>query len=60
MERFTPKEKLSKKVRQALNARQRQTWGGFNPVTRKPQNPKAYTRKKPPRLQDEDPGAEVF
>lgn len=60
MEKFIPKEKLSKKARQVLNARQRQTWGSFSPVTRKPQNPKAYTRKKPPRLVDDDPGTEAF
>ncbi len=60
MDKFIATDKLSKKARRALNVRQRQTWGSFNPVTRKPQNPKAYTRKKPPRLQDDDPGAEAF
>ncbi len=60
MQKFVSKEKLSKKARRALDVRQRQTWGDFNPVTRKPENPKAYTRKKPPRIQDDDPGAEAF
>lgn len=60
MQRFIPKEKLSKRARKALDASKRQTWGDFNPVTRKPENPKAYTRKKPPRMQDEDPGTEAF
>lgn len=60
MQRFISKEKLSKKARRALDARNRQTWGDFNPVTRKPENPKAYTRKKPPRMQDDDPGAEAL
>ncbi len=45
VQKFIPKEKLSKKARQALNARQRQTWGGFSPVTRKPQNPKRIQEK---------------
>ena len=60
MQKFVSKEKLSKKARRALDARNRQTWGAFNPVTRKPENPKAYTRKKPPRVQDDDPGAEAL
>lgn len=46
MEKFVPFEKLSKKKQRALNARKRGSWGGVNPVTRKPQNPKAYNRKK--------------
>lgn len=46
MEKFIPKEKLSKKAKKALNARQRKDWNGLNPVTRRPENPKAYNRKK--------------
>ena len=46
MERFIPKNKLSKKAKKALNSAQRQTWGCLNPVTRRPENPKAYNRKK--------------
>ena len=45
MEKFVPYEKLSKKKQRELNAMRRGTWGGFNPVTRKPANPKAYNRK---------------
>lgn len=46
MEKFVPFEKLSKKKQRALNAQKRGSWGAVNPVTRKPQNPKAYNRKK--------------
>lgn len=45
MENFIPYEKLSKKKKRELNAKKRVTWQ-MNPVTRKPQNPKAYNRRK--------------
>ena len=43
---YVPVEKRSKKEQKALNAEKRATWGSMNPVTRRPQNPKAYDRKK--------------
>lgn len=46
MEHFIPFEKLSKKKQRELHAKQRKSWGALSPVTRKPQNPKAYNRKK--------------
>ena len=46
MEKFIPKEKLSKKEKRKLNLAKRGSWGGINPVTRKPENPKKYKRKK--------------
>lgn len=46
MKKFVPFEKLSKKKQRELNAQKRGGWGGFNPVTRKPKNPKAYDRRK--------------
>ena len=46
MNRFIPFEKLSKKKQRELNAKQRGSWYGINPVTRKPQNSKAYNRRK--------------
>lgn len=46
MERFIPYEKMSKKQRRAADAKRRGSWNGLNPVTRKPENPKAYNRKK--------------
>jgi len=46
MEKFIPYEKLSKKEKRKLDQAKRNTWGELNPVTRKPENPKAYNRKK--------------
>lgn len=46
MEKFVPFEKLSKKQQKALMARRRGGWGELNPVTRRPENPKAYKRRK--------------
>lgn len=56
MEKFIPRQKLSKKAKRALDNAQRATWGAFNPVTRKTKNPKAYDRKKPPLDHDLDGG----
>ena len=41
-----PYGKMSKKAKRALDARKRRDWGGLNPVTRKPENPRAYNRSK--------------
>ena len=46
MEEFIPYEKLSKKEKRKINQARRQTWGELNPVTRKPENSKAYNRNK--------------
>ena len=46
MEKFIPYEKLSKKEKRKMDLAKRQTWGELNPVTRKPENSKAYIRKK--------------
>ena len=46
MEHFIPYAKLSKKEKRKLNQAKRQTWGNLNPVTRKPENSKAYNRRK--------------
>ena len=46
MEKFIPYEKLSKKEKRKMDLAKRQTWGHINPVTRKPQNSKAYNRNK--------------
>lgn len=45
MEKFISYEKLSKKKKRELDAARRTTWD-ISPVTRKPENPKAYKRKK--------------
>ena len=46
MEKFIAYEKLSNKKQRELNAKRRSSWGGVNPVTRKPANPKSYNRAK--------------
>ena len=46
MEKFIPYEKLSKKEKRKQDIAKRSTWGELNPVTRKPQNSKAYNRNK--------------
>ena len=46
MEKFIPYEKLSKKEKRKIDQAKRQTWGELNPVTRKPDNSKAYNRNK--------------
>jgi len=43
---FIPLKKRSKKEQKKHHAQMRRTWGGINPVTKKPPNPKAYRRKK--------------
>ncbi len=55
MEKFIPYEKLSKKKKLELASKQRGSWGAINPVTRKPQNPKAYNRKKAGQWRDDSP-----
>ena len=54
MEKFIPYEKLSKKKQKEMDAKKRRDWGGLNPVTRKPENPKAYNRKKARSWVDDD------
>lgn len=46
MEKFIPYKKMSKKKQREINQRNRTSWNGLNPVTRKSKNPKAYNRKK--------------
>ncbi len=46
-QRYVPLEKRSKSEQREYHAARRGSWGAINPVTRKPQNPKAYKRKKP-------------
>ena len=53
VEKFIPYEKLSKKKRRELNAKRRETWP-ISPITRKPDNPKAYKRKKTQRRDADD------
>ena len=46
MKKIIPYEKLSIKEKCKLDQSRRQTWGALNPVTRKPENSKAYNRKR--------------
>ena len=52
MEKFIPSEKLSKKKKRELNERRRTLWA-LSPVTRRPENPKAYNRKKAQKWKDD-------
>lgn len=57
MGKFVPYEKLSKKEKRQRNAERRGSWYGLNPVTRKPENPKAYNRKKARYWKSDDSGS---
>ena len=46
MDKFIPYEKLSPKKKRETDKEKRGVWYGINPVTRKPENPKAYNMKK--------------
>ncbi len=46
MDKYIPYEKLSKKEQRKLDTAKRNTWDNLNPVTRKPENSRAYNRKK--------------
>lgn len=59
MEKWIPYEKLSKKKQRELDAKRRGSWGGLNPVTRKPPNPKAYNRKQARNWKDDSRSAPV-
>ena len=52
-------KKLCKKKQRELDKARRGTWGIINPVTRRPENPKAYNRRKAQRW-ERDPSAEPF
>ena len=55
MAKYIPYEKLSKKEKRRLDRAGRQTWGGLNPVTRMPENSRAYNRKKSQNRKREQP-----
>ena len=56
MEKFIPYEKLSKKEKRKVDAMRRNTWGELNPVTRKPENSKAYNRRRAQAWKKDLPG----
>ena len=53
MEKQIPFQKLSKKKQREENRKHRNTWGPLNPVTRRPENPKAYNRRKAQEWKDD-------
>ncbi len=59
MEKFIPYEKLSKKKKRELDRKRRVEWN-MNPVTRRPENPKAYKRRKTRLWDDSSSGSFVF
>ena len=60
MEKFSPYEKLPTKQKRKLDLVKRQTWGELNPVTRKPENSKAYNRKRTQGWKKELPNLASF
>jgi hypothetical protein len=60
MQKYVPLEKQSKRQKQEYYAARRKDWGGLNPVTRKPPNPKAYIRKKSGQRYEHEPRPGFF
>ena len=60
MEKFIPYEKLSKKENRKIAQASRQPRGELTPVTRKPENSKAYNRKRPQDWKKELPDLRPF
>lgn len=52
MKNYVPLKKMSKKMQREYYKKQRKSWGEISPVTRCPQNPKAYNRAKSKRDYD--------
>jgi len=59
-QRYVPLGKRSKREREAYNKARRGNWGGLDPVTRKPPNPKAYNRKKSGKRYENEPTPGFF
>lgn len=53
MDSFIPYEKLSKKKKRELDSLRRSVWA-MSPVTRRPENPKAYKRRKTQNRKPDD------
>ena len=53
MSSYIPYEKLSKKEKRKLDSSKRNTWGSLSPVTRMPENSKAYNRNRVKRQNPE-------
>ena len=59
MEKFIPYEKLSKKQKKMRDLKKRGTWD-ISPVTRRPENPKAYKREKTQTWNDDSSSVSSF
>ena len=59
MDKFIPKEKMSKKAKKKIAAEQRGTWA-FSPVTRKIDSKKLYNRKRISRAKYDDSARDSF
>ena len=59
-QQYVPLEKRSKREQREYHAAQRGSWCELNPVTRKPPNPKAYTRKKSGQRYEYEPPPGFF
>ena len=60
-QKFIPLEKQSKRKQKEYHAVQRRNWGDLNPVTKKLDNSKAYSRKKSKqRWCKYEPGLDFF
>ena len=46
MDNYIPYEKLSKKEKRKVDSLRRGSWGSISPVTRRPENGRAYNRKR--------------
>lgn len=57
MEKYIPYEKLSKKEKRKADLSRRGTWGELNPVTRKPENSRAYNRRRAQNWKKELPNS---
>ena len=53
MQKFIPREKMSRKARRQLDSRQRAVWA-ISPVTRKAAGKKAYDRRKASRVHPDE------
>ena len=60
MDKMIPYEKLSKKEKRKRDAQRRSTWGPLNPTTRRPENSRAYNRRKARNRQYELPDSGFF
>ena len=60
MNRYIPYDKLSKKQKRAADLKNRGSWGSISPVTRRPDNPKAYKRSKMRKWSPDDSSAFYF